>query len=170
MSRDGKTVFFHKPGAFEVHVIDATRRKIVKIFKKTVPPIPVAESWLALKQAEREKMLRDFNRITDTGKIIPEEKDRDYFPHIKEISIGPDRTALIYYNLHFVFENEKPLIINAEGTPIESSFSAEALRRIIDIKGDWAYVTTFSNEEAGLAKIKTKLVQDFIARNPIEPR
>ena len=70
---------------------------------------------------------------------------------------------------HYVYEHEMPKVYDKTGKEVVSIFSAAALKRIVKVRGDWAYVTTFDakSEEAGLVRVEIGVVNSFVKMNPI---
>jgi hypothetical protein len=161
VSRDGSTAFFHKPGSFEIYVIDTVKGDFKRVLRKDIERLPITDAWREQRQAKFRKLPKQ------AREVLTKVDQGSWFPFVKDLLPGPDNSALIYYNAHFVHDDLAPLVLDASGSFVDPSFSAAATARIVDVREGWAYVTTFDGEVAGLAKVKISYVNEFVRRRPL---
>jgi len=158
-SADGSLLFLYVPGKPEIKMLDARTAEVKGAIQLGLKPLPIDDSWVENKMAEVEKMNTPVKIEYSAG---------DYFPLVKDLRAGPWGNLLVYTSIHFVKEDIPPLVFNQAGQEVQSPFSGAALKRIVGIYENMAYVTTFdpAKEEAGLAKIDSADVNRFVASRP----
>ena len=166
VSHDQEVFYFNRPGTFEILFFDAKNGTQYATYKGENVAIPIDETWI---EQETEKSQKLFDKV-DGGIIqLKSEVVADYFPAVKRLVIGPQRSLLVYHALHFVHEDARPLILNKKGEEISLPYSTPALERLVEVRGQWAWLMTFDNQEqeAGLIKLPVTAVDDYVRDHPI---
>jgi len=143
LSRDGKTFFLVRNKATELFIVD--------LGKGTTTTIPL-----------------DISPIPDPNSESGFFGKTEHLPLVTDLVAGPAGTCLVYSGEHLIHQDLKPKVIESNGTVSSRSFSAESWRRLIEIRGSWAWVTVF-DEEAGavIRKLEVDEVDNFTAAHPI---
>jgi len=88
-------------------------------------------------------------------------------PLFENLFPGPQNTCLVYTSAH-VLHDQPPLVIDANGKTLPFGLSPEVLKRLIEIRRDWAWLTTYDEEAgAGIAKVNVTDLNSFAAKHPI---
>lgn len=93
---------------------------------------------------------------------------KDHLPLVTDLVAGPTDTCLLYSGEHLLHKHLKPRVFKADGSAPDWDFSAESWRRLLEIRGNWAWITTFDEENgAGVRKLEMADVDSYVAAHPI---
>ena len=158
-SADGSLLYLYFPGKPQIKLLDAETGVEQGVIELDLKPLPIADAWVEKKLADTEKIKTPIKLEYTVG---------EHFPLVKKLRTGPLGNLLVYTSIHFVKEELPPLVFNPQGQEVTTPFSGAALKRIVGVHENMAYVTTFDreNEEAGLALVKLADVNQFVASRP----
>lgn len=164
VSRDGGLAYLSEPEGFEIQVIDVARRKIVCTIKRANAPLPFDQEWGLERRAEIDRMRPAHDQQIKVKNQFPR-----YFPIIRDIRLDPDGLLVVDKWMGRPDERHNLLSLDSRGNPKESSHGWEVLSRLVAVRGIWAYITIFDNENeaAGIARCPLSSVERFVAEHPI---
>ena len=131
-----------------------------------------SKTLLAINLTSGTKATIDLGEI----KAIPDpqgEKDllghRKKLPLFSGLQIGLEDLCLIYTGAHRLHSNLAPLVFNPDGKMEKYHFSSETWRRLVEVRGNHAWVLTFDDQEgAGIKRLEIAKLDAFTAANRIE--
>ncbi|MDJ0837163.1 MAG: 6-bladed beta-propeller [Acidobacteriota bacterium] len=153
ISQSTDFIYFKPRGESRLLIYKANDLSLHHTALLELPRIPIPEGWsegTAISRAEKK-----------TGMKL-QKKTSEYFPLVKALSPGRGDHILVYSGSHFLKPDLEPLQFDSEGRKVKNSFSALALKRLMAVHGNWAYVSTFKGEEAGLVKVEADQVNDLV--------
>lgn len=146
ISRDRMAFFYADPSKQELLVVD-----LVSGLKTNVD---LKDKLQAIPDLDSEKNL--------WGK-------RESLPVFSDLKIGPGNLCLIYTAAHQLHPESPPLIYDGTGKMVSMDFSAETWRRLVEIRGEYAWVLTFNEDDgAGVQKVKVAEVDHFTEKTRYE--
>ena len=174
-SQDGKRLYVAIPGQrVKFNIYDTENNKLLKtITKKDWLPLPFNTIWgdkrlveykdIALKPGERGAGLRRVDAD------YPE-----YFPVVRYLFQAADGAIVAVRWTGRPNTSFNLAVMDADLNETKTKFSDEALLRMLHIKGDVAYVTTFNAEygSAGVAACRLSDVNAYVKAHPgmvVEP-
>ncbi len=165
VSWDGRLAYLSEPEGFEIQVIDAERRQIAHTVKRAEAPIPFDEEWGLERRAQIDKMRPSRDRQIKIKNDFPE-----YFPVVRDMRLDVNGHLVVDKWMGRPDKRHNLIALDPTGKEKAASHDWEVLSRLVAVRGSWAYITIFDNEneEAGLARCPLSEVERFVAETPIE--
>lgn len=132
------------------------------------------EFYFLIEPGETGLTVWDFK--ADSKRTIPIDVDpipspiegKEDLPLFENLFPGPKNSCLVYTSAHFLHE-WPPLVFDGAGKALPFDFLPEVWKRLIEIRGDWAWITTFDEETgAGIARTKVPNLNSFATEHPID--
>jgi len=163
-SPDGKLVFLSHPGPFKISVIDAEKKRVVRTIQRDLPQIPFNEQWgdQRLKESEERSKSRGGMAI----KFKPDYPK--YFPNVRSLLATADGRLAVERWSGEPDARDLFLVMTPDGKDASLPYDPKYESRILAVRDGKAYVTTFADDEAGVALCEMSQLPAFFESNPIE--
>lgn len=159
--------YLTQKGSSAIHVIDAKQKKIVHVIKNSYAPTLFNKEW---GMAEVDKAKDNMKNLLGTQdlpfKIVP--TFPDHFPLVRSLQALPGGELALSKWTALPEKRQDFIVFDLHHKKVQSPFSARALGRMIGIQAGWAWITTYHDEEAGIARIKIAKVNSYVADHPID--
>lgn len=164
VSKDALSLFFYKPGKFEIHVINVLKGEVIRTIERDIPRTPFNQSW---GEERLEKVKKAMGKRPSRGLKIKYQPDfPEFFPGILSMTMDADDHLWVTQGSAMIDPEVKPLVLDHSGRPTHSRFSRLTTGSVIGKYKEWAYITTFDreNEEAGIKKLPVAEVNAYFER------
>ena len=155
-----------KPGSLKgkLVIVDLVKGEVSKTLDLDQDPLPFNKLW-------GEKLLTQKNKRPQRRrvKVVHEAKFPDFFPVIRTLRVFAD--GLLYVE-HWTHNPDKTRDLRAydlNGGERQVPFEAASMERILAFREGMCWVTSFIEEEVGIAYMPVAKVDAFVAAHPIEP-
>lgn len=163
-SSDGAYAFIQLPEGFQIKVIDAKTRKVVKDVKRQLKGIPFNEEYGNVQVddlAQRAKA--QHSPVTFEGDFP------DRFPIIRQVFPTAQGNLGIRHWTAKPDDMEHISIMNAKGENITPGFTTLNTLRVYGVQDGFAYVNAYDEEnDAHIVRVPLDKVDAFIEANPME--
>ncbi|MCB1049095.1 MAG: hypothetical protein H6510_08645 [Acidobacteria bacterium] len=147
----------------KVSVIDMTTKQVIQTLTAADnPKIPFNEDW-----GKQEIAIQNEKNKSRPFKMVNDPDFPEFFPPCRNLFVPGD--GRVYFERWSGTPNKRgPLLVwDEQGQAVQSSLRPESLERIVVILKGMAYVLTFDDEEAGLARVPVEQIEAFVQAHPI---
>lgn len=162
VSPDGKFAYVKPKGPLRIEVIDLVAKKTAGIIDQEIGPVPFNETW-GMSQFDQ------FIANNPNGRQQFEPKFPETFPLARDMRVLPSGLLAVDLWTGRPDTDDRFLVFDTQGDEIKPPWSGETMRRIVAIRGPWAYVTLFDaeREEASIGRCRLDHIDRFVTEHPI---
>ena len=156
-------LFLNKP---EIAVFDFESKTITNRIAISDKKIPFNQEW---GQTQMDTQLEFIKKNPQMANVEFKPNFPEFYPLVRSLALDPDGNLIVLYWRANPDDDSTYETYNVKGEKLANSYEWRDLSRYVGSHGEWAFITTFDEEEeqAGVARVKIKDIKDFLAANPI---